>query len=330
MRTAALQKIQLDATDLYIHLLLDDLCQDRGQATHLSVAEAIGLFHLGLGDKAAVGVVYALGYCHQAVAFFGVDTLDIVNKLRHIKVRLRQIDEVRAGAVFTGQSGGGGQPASMAAHNLHNHHHTGVIHMGVQIHLHKGGGNVLGGRGVAGAVVRAVKVVVDGLGHAHDPALIAHRLHVLVDFVAGVHGVVAAVIEEVADIVFLENLQDALEIRVVHGGVGQLIAAGAQGGGGGVFQQTQLLGVLLAHVKQPVIQHTLDAVLRAQHPGDNAAFQRCVNNAVGAGVDNGCRPAGLADDTGAFQYIHGINTSCDDVCGIFFRNQLPYSTMRFA
>ena len=25
-----------------------------------------------------------------------------------------------------------------------------------------------------------------------------------------------------------------------------------------------------------------------------------------------------------------VNTSCDDVCGIFFRNQLPYSTMRFA
>ena len=100
--------------------------------------------------------------------------------------------------------------------------------MGVLIHLHAGGGDILGGGGEAGAVVGAEQVVVNGLGHAHDAALIAHLLHILGDLVAGVHGVVAAVVEEVADIVLLEYLQDALVIGVIHIGVGQLIAAGSQ------------------------------------------------------------------------------------------------------
>ena len=191
----------------------------------------------------------ALGHRHQAVALFGIDPLDILNELGHVKVRLRQIDEVGAGAVFTGQGGSCGQPACVAAHDLHNDDHAGVIHMGVQIHLHKRRGDVLGGGGVAGAVIRAVKVVVNGFGYAHNSALIAHRLHVLIDLVAGVHGVVSAVIEEVAHIVFLKYFQDPLEIRVVHSGVGQLIAAGSQSRGGSVLQQAQLLGILLTHIE---------------------------------------------------------------------------------
>ena len=158
-------------------------------------------------------------------------------------------------------------------------------------------------------MVGAVQVVINGLGHTHDAALVAHGLHVLVDLVAGVHGVVAAVIEEVAHVVFLEDLQNALIVRVIHGGIGQLVAAGAKRGGGGVFQQAQLLGILLPHVEEPVVQNALDAVLRTQHAGDGAAFERCVDDAVSAGVDDGCGAAGLADDACAFQYIHETNSS---------------------
>ena len=159
--------------------------------------------------------------------------------------------------------------------------------MGVLIDLHDGRGDILGGGGVAGAVVGAEQVVVDGLGYAHHAAIVAHGLHILVDLVAGIHGVIAAVIEEVADIVLLEHLQNALVIGVVQLGIGNLVAAGAQRGGGGVLQEAQLLGIFQPHIKQAVSQHALDAVLRAQHLRDGAGLQRRVDNAVGAGIDDG-------------------------------------------
>ena len=102
----------------------------------------------------------------------------------------------------------------------------------------------------------------------------------------------------------LEHLKDALVIGVVQLGIGNLIAAGAQGRGGGILQKTQLLGVLQAHVEQAVIQNTLDAVLGTQHLGNGAGLQRRVDHAVSAGVDDGSGAAGLADDAGAFQFIH--------------------------
>ena len=63
-------------------------------------------------------------------------------------------------------------------------------------------------------------------------------------------------------------------------------------------QKLQLLGVLLGHVVQLVLQHTLDAVGGAQHLSDDAGFQGRVNDAVSAGVDHRRRPTGLTDDTG--------------------------------
>ena len=153
-------------------------------------------------------------------------------------------------------------------------------------------------------MVGAEEVVVDGLGHAHDAALVADFLHVLGDLVAGIHGVVAAVVEEVADIVLLEDLQDALVIGVVHIRIGHLIAAGTQGGRGSVLQKLQFRGILLAHVEQPVVQNALDTVLRAQNAGDVGVLQRGVDHAVRAGVDDGSGAAGLAEDTCAFQFTH--------------------------
>ena len=113
----------------------------------------------------------------------------------------------------------------MPAHDLDDGHHAGIIHVGVPVDLHTGGGDKLGGGTKAGAVVGAVEIVVNGLGHAHDTAFIAGLLHIFRDLIAGVHGVVAAVVEEVAHIIFAENLQDPFVVGVVLVGVRQLIAA---------------------------------------------------------------------------------------------------------
>ena len=154
-------------------------------------------------------------------------------------------------------------------------------------------------------MVGAVEVVVDGLGHAHHAALIAHLLHILGDLVAGVHGVVAAVVEEIADIVLLEDLENALVIGIIHIGIGHLVTAGAQRGRGSILQQLQLGGIFFAHIEQAVVQHALDAVLSAQHAGDIGIFQRGIDDTVHTGIDHGSRTAGLPDDACAFQLTHG-------------------------
>ena len=156
-------------------------------------------------------------------------------------------------------------------------------------------------------MVGAVEVVVDGLGHAHHAALIAHLLHVLGDLVAGVHGVVAAVIEEVADVILLEDLKNPLVVGVIHIGISQLVAAGTQSGGGGVPHELQLLAVLLGHVVQLVVQNAADAVGGSQHPGDAAAVQSSLNHAQSTGIDNRGGATRLSDDASAFQFAHNFS-----------------------
>ena len=145
-------------------------------------------------------------------------------------------------------------------------------------------------------MVGAEQVVVDGLGDAHDPAGIAHLLHILGNLVAGVHGVVAAVVEEITDVILLENLQDALVIGVIHVRVGDLVPAAAQGRGRGVLEKLQLRRILLVHHKQLIVQDAHDAMGRAIDFGDAVRIQTGTDGAVCAGVDDGSGAAGLAND----------------------------------
>ena len=128
------------------------------------------------------------------------------------------------------------------------------------VDFHDGGSDILGGGSIAGAVVGTGEVVVDGLGDAHDAAGIAVGEEELGDFVAGIHGVVAAVVEEVADVVLLKDFDDALIVGFILGGVLEFIAAGAERGGGGILHKGELTGALFAHVDDVVIEDTADAV----------------------------------------------------------------------
>ena len=97
---------------------------------------------------------------------------------------------------------------------------------------------------------------------------------------------------------------NALVVRVVHVGVGQLIPAGAQGRGGGVLQQLQFRRFLLPHVVQTVLQHALDAMGCTQHAGDAVSLQSRLDSPLHTGIDDGGGAAGLSDDARAFQFAH--------------------------
>ena len=195
----------------------------------------------------------------------------------------------------------------MTAHALDDGDHAGVIDVRVAGDFHDGRGDILGGGSVAGAVVGAEQVIVDGLGDAHDAALVANLLHILGDLVAGVHGVVSAVVAEIADIVLLEDLKNALVIGVVLVRVLELIAAGAERGGRGVGKTVKLGTVFLVHAQQLVVQNALDAVVRAVDLCDAVCVERGADAAVGAGVDDRGRSAGLADDQSALQSFRHNN-----------------------
>ena len=149
-------------------------------------------------------------------------------------------------------------------------------------------------------MVGAEQVVVDGLGNAHHTAVIAHGLHVVVDLVAGIHGVVAAVIEEVAHVVFPEDLQNTPVIRIIRVRVCHFVAAGAQLRRRRVQQQAELVRILLSDIIQAVIQNAADAMGRTVNVGNGIGFQRSLEHSVGAGIDDCSRPAGLPKDTRAF------------------------------
>ena len=253
----------------------------------------------------------ALGHGHDAVLLLVVDALHVSQEGIHVEVPLGEVNEVGTVALHAGQSGSGSQPAGVTAHALDDGHHAGVVHMAVTGDFHDGGGNILGSGSEAGAMIGTGQVVVDGLGHAHDPALIADLVHILGNFVAGVHGVVAAVVEEVTDVVLLEDLQDALIIGVVHIGIGDLIAAGAQSGRRGVEHMLQLSGIFLVHDHQLVVQNALDAVERTVHLGNVGIFQSGLNDAVGGAVNDRRGAAGLADDNGTDEsfFRHDSDTS---------------------
>ena len=191
----------------------------------------------------------------------------------------------------------------MAAHDFDDRNHTGIVYPGILVDLGAGGGDILGGAGEAGAVIGAVQVVVNGLGNAHDAALPAGFGHIAADLVAGVHGIVSAVVEEVTNVVFFEDFQNPAVIGIVLVRIGNFVAAGAQLGRGGMQQQLQFLRILLSHVVQLVVQHALDSVGRAVNVGDFRCVQSGTDNAVGTGIDHGCGTARLTDDTCAFKFL---------------------------
>src|SRR5699024_7899878 len=100
---------------------------------------------------------------------------------------------------------GSSQPDSVTAHDFNDRDHARIIDSGVFINLSARGGDILGGTGKTRAVVRAKQIVVNGLGNAHHAAIPTGLGHKTADFVACIHGVIAAIIEEITDVVLFED-----------------------------------------------------------------------------------------------------------------------------
>ncbi len=134
--------------------------------------------------------------------------------------------------------------------------------------------DVLGGAAVAGGVVGDHQVIVDGLGHAHKADVAADVCAVIGQLADGVHRVIAADVEEIADVQLLQNLKQLDVDGLALGGVpvGQLVAAGTQIAGRRALEKLnvqcgfqliiQYAGAALQHARHAV-QHTVDLACTA-------------------------------------------------------------------
>ena len=150
------------------------------------------------------------------------------------------------------------------------------------------------GRAEPRAVIGDVQVIVHGFGDADDLQVQSLRLGQLADLVAGVHGVIAAVVEKAADVKFFQGFDYRGIIRV-----GELPAAGTNGRSGGMGQ---LGNDGSGHVGQ-VDQISLENSFRPEPGGINliyfAAGPSGFHHALKAGVDDSGRAAAVG-----YQNIH--------------------------
>jgi hypothetical protein len=123
---------------------------------------------------------------------------------------------------------------------------------------------------------------------------IAERLRQLAHLEAGVGRVAAAVVEEVADVVRLEDLDQALVFAPVLFQRLELVPAGAEGAGGRGAQRRDRLGRLQAGVDQLFGQRAEDAVAAGVDGADAIGMPaRGFDHAAGGGVDDRSDAAGL-------------------------------------
>ena len=138
------------------------------------------------------------------------------------------------------------------------------------------------------------KIVVDGLGYTDADDRIA-QLHA--DFghlLRGIHGIVAAVVEKIADVVGTEYLDQALVLGAILVDSRQFVARGAEGAAGRVAQRADGGAALLAGVDHVLGQCADDAVPpRVDLADPVAVLARGFDQTAGGGVDDGGYSAGL-------------------------------------
>ena len=133
------------------------------------------------------------------------------------------------------------------------------------------------------------QVIVNRLGNAHKADIAANMGTVISQLADGIHAVIAADVEEIADIQFAQDLEQLLVYGFALGGVpvGQLVAAAAQIAGRCALEQLNVHGTF-----QLVIQYADAALQQAGHAVHHAVHLTCTAalaafiNAGQAGIDD--------------------------------------------
>ena len=300
MRAATLHKAEFDTSHLHAVSAVDEIGKLYGKSAELGMTEIVLRFRArkGFDDEYAVLVADTFGHAGDTFAAVIVHySLDVREEFLHGERNFGKVNKVGAQSFIIGKRRRGGKPARVSSHYLYDSHLTFVVDFGVEVKLHERGRHVLRGAAVSGAVVGAVEVVVDGFRNADDVTGVTRFHKIFAYLVAGIHTVVAAVIEEIADIVLLENLEYPLVIGIVHGSVFKFVSHRTEARRRSVLEEQKLVHIFLSDIVKVLFQDTFDAVSGTVNGGYVLLLEGFDKYARGRSVDDRSRSAGLSENT---------------------------------
>ena len=178
-------------------------------------------------------------------------------------------------------------------------------------------------RAEARRVVAAAQVVVDRLRDVVDDERIVRLLGLLRHDARGVGGIVAADVEEVADVARAERLEDGLAV------VGRrFLSAAAERARRRFGDRLQLPDRGLAQVDVVIPENAEDAVPRAEDPADLRGLPRLEDRAHERLVDHHRRTARLGDHH--VHLLHRHQSPCPLQCSFHARSLRKSSCSSFS
>ena len=173
----------------------------------------------------------------------------------------------------------------------------------VEGELPDGGGKVFYNAAVSRAVVGDGKVVIYRFCDPDDAHIVALGGGVISYFVGGVLGIVAAYVEEKADIVRLEHFDYAREVLFAP----ELVAAGSEGGARRIAQAAHRLLGFVREVDELFVQNAFNSVEGAVNFLYAVVVERFRYDAGEARIYDGSGAAGLSYQNVSSQlFFHNI------------------------
>ena len=257
----------------------------------LNVGELVG--DGGLADRAAIGIGDPLPADDAAPAKFVVNAFDIGEEFVAIEGAFGEEDDV-GGIVFCrfGQRRSRGQPTRGSPNCLEDDELIDAAHVPRQhTRLPHRDGHIPRGAAVAGRVVGSKEVIIDRFGNAHAQHRIVLLAAELFQTMDGVHRVVPADEEHIADIEALELLQQAREILIP-----EFVTTASQGGAGSSLEGFDCFGSFLIEVDDVAFQKALNPKPHAQTAFDFRILSAGFDDAAKTGVDDGRGATALTDN----------------------------------
>ena len=123
--------------------------------------------------------IHALADRHDHIAAVLLHPAHILHKAGNRERHLRQIHQVRRLLpIEPGQRRSRCQPAGIPPHDLHDRNRVQIIHRAIADDLQHTGGHKLGRRTIAGGMVGAHQVIINGFWHTDHPHGAIHRLEI--------------------------------------------------------------------------------------------------------------------------------------------------------
>ena len=315
MRSATLREVQLNGADLATEFILDGEFECFARTREVFMTECVGSAALcSFANVCAVSGADTLGNGNDDVRMLFKCFFKIGIEIVEIERYFGEIYEVGLYVrIERGKSCRRRKPACITTHDLYDGNGFYGINGGVAEDLLHGGCDIFCGRAVAGGVVCAGKVVVDGLRYADDAHIVADALCEFGELRNGIHRVVTADIEEITNVKFLENGDDIFKGLSVFAlkVLGELFAARAECRRRGIFEKLQIFFGHVADVDERFFENAFNAVFSTVYGFNGITFDRAANNTCESCVDSCCGTAGLTDDSISVKFFHDF---CSPLC----------------